>query len=173
MKTEILTVGDEILIGQIVDTNSSWIASRLIKESINVNRMISLGDNREEMLQIIGNAFDRSDLIIVTGGLGPTKDDITINKCSNIVKNIKSQYDIDINVIEIMMSEFDYSVVADGGEYLNALYNDCSVPILVDKKAYFWPKINRLQIWENGTPVYENDNGIICRDLDALADCLM
>jgi nicotinamide-nucleotide amidase len=77
MKTEILTVGDEILIGQIVDTNSSWIASRLIKESINVSRMISLGDKREEMLQIIGDAFERADLIVVTGGLGPTKDDIT------------------------------------------------------------------------------------------------
>jgi len=77
LKTEILTIGDEILIGQIVDTNSSWIAHRLADENISVNRMISLSDNREEMLSIIDQSFKRSDIVIVTGGLGPTKDDLT------------------------------------------------------------------------------------------------
>jgi nicotinamide-nucleotide amidase len=77
MRTEILTIGDEILIGQIVDTNSSWIAQRLVAENIQVGRMISLSDNREEMLEVIDSSFKRADLIIVTGGLGPTKDDLT------------------------------------------------------------------------------------------------
>ncbi|MCZ2131329.1 MAG: competence/damage-inducible protein A [Bacteroidia bacterium] len=77
MKTEILTIGDEILIGQITDTNSAWIANRLLQENILINRMISLADKRTEMLEVIDCAFQRSDVVIITGGLGPTKDDLT------------------------------------------------------------------------------------------------
>jgi nicotinamide-nucleotide amidase len=77
MKTEILTVGDEILIGQIVDINSAWIAKELGIWNIKPTRMISLSDNREEMLEIFKESFERADLIIITGGLGPTKDDLT------------------------------------------------------------------------------------------------
>jgi nicotinamide-nucleotide amidase len=77
LKTEILTIGDEILIGQIVDTNSAWIAQKLMSENIRVNKMISLADEREEMLEVIDQSFKRADIIIITGGLGPTKDDLT------------------------------------------------------------------------------------------------
>lgn len=77
MKTEILTVGDEILIGQIVDINSAWIAKELGAWNIKPTRMISLSDNRKEMLEIFKESFERADLIIITGGLGPTKDDLT------------------------------------------------------------------------------------------------
>ena len=78
MKTaSICTIGDEILIGQIVDTNSSHIARQLNLLGIQVKYMTSIGDDRSRILSEIGNCLDNTDIVIVTGGLGPTKDDIT------------------------------------------------------------------------------------------------
>ena len=77
MFAEILTIGDEILIGQIVDTNSAHIAARLQEIGVAVYQITSVQDNREHILQALAEAETRAELIIVTGGLGPTKDDIT------------------------------------------------------------------------------------------------
>ena len=77
MNTEIITIGDEILIGQIVDTNSAWIAARLNEAGFTVTRKLSIGDNREEIVAAVDGALAKSDAVIITGGLGPTKDDIT------------------------------------------------------------------------------------------------
>ncbi|MDR1023015.1 MAG: CinA family nicotinamide mononucleotide deamidase-related protein [Prevotellaceae bacterium] len=77
MKASILTVGDEILIGQIVDTNSSCIAQQLGDQGISVCEMRSTGDTREAITGALDELFALSDLIIITGGLGPTKDDVT------------------------------------------------------------------------------------------------
>ena len=78
MKTaSICTIGDEILIGQIVDTNSSHIARELNLLGIQVKYMTSIGDDRTRIIQELGNCLDNTDIVIVTGGLGPTKDDIT------------------------------------------------------------------------------------------------
>lgn len=77
MNTEIITIGDEILIGQVADTNSAWIASKLIQFGLPVRQFTTVTDEREHILQALKDASGRSDLIIVTGGLGPTKDDIT------------------------------------------------------------------------------------------------
>jgi len=77
MLAEIITIGDEILIGQIVDTNSAWIAQRLNDIGIQVNRITSIADTHEEILKALGEAEQRVDLVLTTGGLGPTKDDIT------------------------------------------------------------------------------------------------
>ena len=78
MKTaSICTIGDEILIGQIVDTNSSHIARELNLLGIQVQYMTSIGDDRARILSELGNCLDHTDIVIVTGGLGPTKDDIT------------------------------------------------------------------------------------------------
>jgi len=77
IKASICTIGDEILIGQIVDTNSSGIASALEATGIKVRRMVSLSDDREDILNTLGKELRDSDLVLVTGGLGPTKDDIT------------------------------------------------------------------------------------------------
>ena len=78
MKTaSICTIGDEILIGQIVDTNSSHIARELNLLGIQVRYMTSIGDDRARILAELGNCLDNTDIVIVTGGLGPTKDDIT------------------------------------------------------------------------------------------------
>ncbi|MBQ9400457.1 MAG: CinA family nicotinamide mononucleotide deamidase-related protein [Bacteroidales bacterium] len=76
-KASICTIGDEILIGQIVDTNSSHISRALGSLGIRVVRMISIGDVREEIISTLDNELKTNDIVIATGGLGPTKDDIT------------------------------------------------------------------------------------------------
>lgn len=76
-KASICTIGDEILIGQVVDTNSSHIASALEETGIKVTRMISIGDNHDEIVSTLDRELQINDIVIVTGGLGPTKDDIT------------------------------------------------------------------------------------------------
>jgi nicotinamide-nucleotide amidase len=73
----ICTIGDEILIGQVVDTNSSRLATALEEAGIRVTRMLSIGDDREEILNNLRNELTVNDIVITTGGLGPTKDDIT------------------------------------------------------------------------------------------------
>ena len=77
MRCEIVAVGTELLLGQIVDTNSSWIGERLALAGIDCHRHTAVGDNRERMKVAFTEALDRSDAVIVTGGLGPTQDDIT------------------------------------------------------------------------------------------------
>ena len=77
MKADIITIGDEILIGQIVDTNSAWIAARLGEVGVSIRRKYSIGDRREEIFEALEESLAKSQLIIITGGLGPTKDDIT------------------------------------------------------------------------------------------------
>ena len=77
MKAEIITIGDELLIGQVVDTNSAWMAQRLNEAGIALHQITSVHDNRENILSAIDEAFSRADIVFTTGGLGPTKDDIT------------------------------------------------------------------------------------------------
>ena len=75
MKAEIITIGDEILIGQIIDTNSSWIADQLVSNGIECIKITTVADQKSSIHNTIINST--ADLIIMTGGLGPTKDDIT------------------------------------------------------------------------------------------------
>ena len=77
MLAEIITIGDEILIGQVVDTNSAWMAQELNKIGIFVKQITSVSDNREHIMKAVEEARHRAGIILITGGLGPTKDDIT------------------------------------------------------------------------------------------------
>ena len=77
IKAEIITIGDEILYGQITDTNTQWISAELDKIGIKTIRKSSVGDSEEAILEIFEESSKRADIVIVTGGLGPTKDDIT------------------------------------------------------------------------------------------------
>lgn len=79
MKAAIITIGDEILLGQILDTNSQFIARELTKLGADTVEMRSVGDTRAEILSALEGAFKIADTVIITGGLGPTKDDITKN----------------------------------------------------------------------------------------------
>ena len=74
---DIITIGDEILYGQITDTNSQWISAELDKLGIKTRQKSSVSDKADEIIRILSEASNRSDIIIITGGLGPTNDDIT------------------------------------------------------------------------------------------------
>lgn len=77
MKAEIITIGDELLIGQVIDTNSAWMAEQLNLIGIKVVQITSISDQREHILTTLDEASTRADIILITGGLGPTRDDIT------------------------------------------------------------------------------------------------
>ncbi len=77
MQAEIITIGDEILIGQILDTNSKWIAEELNKIGVSVYQITSIQDDKAHILKALAEAESNADIVILTGGLGPTKDDIT------------------------------------------------------------------------------------------------
>ncbi|RYE36650.1 MAG: damage-inducible protein CinA, partial [Sphingobacteriaceae bacterium] len=77
MLAEIITIGDEILIGQIIDSNSAWMAQHLNAAGIRIKQISSVSDDREHILSALKEASNRADVILITGGLGPTKDDIT------------------------------------------------------------------------------------------------
>src|SRR5512133_3241879 len=77
MKTAIITIGDELLIGQTIDTNSAFIGSEMSGYGFDVNRIISIHDRREDILQELNEVADKFDVVLITGGLGPTSDDIT------------------------------------------------------------------------------------------------
>ena len=77
MRAHIITIGDEILIGQIVDTNSAFIAKELDKVGIEVHQISSISDNKQHILQSLAEAQETTELVLITGGLGPTKDDVT------------------------------------------------------------------------------------------------
>ena len=73
----IITIGDELLIGQVIDTNSAWMAQQLNKAGIQVKRRIAVGDNASDIRKALDEERVHADIILITGGLGPTADDIT------------------------------------------------------------------------------------------------
>ncbi len=77
MNVQIITIGDELLIGQVVDTNSAWMGQQLEKEGFRVIWRTAVGDVEEDMLEVIDAAMHRVQIVLLTGGIGPTKDDIT------------------------------------------------------------------------------------------------
>ncbi len=77
MQAEIITIGDEILIGQILDSNSKWIAEQLNTIGVSVYQITSIQDDKQHILKAVNEAQSNCDIVIITGGLGPTKDDIT------------------------------------------------------------------------------------------------
>lgn len=83
-RASICTIGDEILIGQIVDTNSSHISRALNSIGVRVTRMVSIGDSHEDIISSLENELKYNEIVIVTGGLGPTKDDITKNALATL-----------------------------------------------------------------------------------------
>lgn len=80
INAHIITIGDEILIGQTLNTNAAFIGSKLIENSINITKTSVVGDVESDIIKEFGEAFDNNDILIVTGGLGPTHDDLTL-KC--------------------------------------------------------------------------------------------
>ncbi|HYJ64858.1 MAG TPA: molybdopterin-binding protein, partial [Parafilimonas sp.] len=77
IKASIITIGDELLIGQVIDTNSAWIAQQLNKIGMWVHKRVAVGDVYDEIWKVLDEESNVSNVILITGGLGPTADDIT------------------------------------------------------------------------------------------------
>ncbi|HTN17478.1 MAG TPA: molybdopterin-binding protein, partial [Chitinophagaceae bacterium] len=77
MKATIITIGDELLIGQIIDTNSAWIAQQLNAGGISVHKRVAVADTREAIVCSLQEELPQADILLLTGGLGPTADDVT------------------------------------------------------------------------------------------------
>ena len=113
MKAEIITIGDELLIGQVVDTNSAWMAQRLNEAGISLHQVTSVHDDRQHILSALDEAFSRADIVLTTGGLGPTKDDIT--------KHVLCEYFHTTLVEDPRVREHIYELYMERPEVLNRL----------------------------------------------------
>ena len=102
MKATIITIGDEILIGQITDTNSGFIAKALNKIGVDVHEMISISDDKTHILETFAKVQNLVDFVIITGGLGPTKDDITkITFCDYFEDKLQRNQTVENHIVEL------------------------------------------------------------------------
>ncbi|MFD0864162.1 competence/damage-inducible protein A [Sungkyunkwania multivorans] len=113
MKAEIITIGDEILIGQIVDTNSVFISKALNKIGIEVYQITSVQDDHEHILQAFEDAEKRVDVVLITGGLGPTKDDITKHTIASYFNDTLVQNDQVLAHIEHLFKKYIKTPISD------------------------------------------------------------
>ena len=74
---DIISIGDELLIGQVINSNASWMGQRLSAQGMRINRMVAVADTREAIMNALENSARNARVVLVTGGLGPTKDDLT------------------------------------------------------------------------------------------------
>ena len=103
MKATIVTIGDEILIGQIVDTNSGFIAKSLDRIGVEIHEMISISDHKQHILDTLKNLQNKVDLVLITGGLGPTKDDITKKTlCEYFVDTLVVNKEVEAHVVDLI-----------------------------------------------------------------------
>lgn len=137
MNAEIITIGDEILIGQIVDTNSQWIGTELNKIGVSVYQISSIQDDEQHILNALKEAESRSDIVIITGGLGPTKDDITKKTIAqyfndqetveypeviDFIKRMFKKYKIPYNKVQHLQKHLFYLLL--GQRYLLQQYHN-------------------------------------------------
>ena len=145
MIAEIITIGDEILIGQIVDTNSAWIAHELNNIGIRVKQISSVSDDGQHILTALEEACNRADIILITGGLGPTKDDIT--------KKTIAEY-FNVNLVEN----------AEALKNVTAIFSRFNRPLLeVNRQQALVPANCEVILNNNGTApgMWFNENGKI------------
>ena len=105
MKATIVTIGDEILIGQIIDTNSGYIAKALDKIGVQTHELLSISDDKQHILDTFTSLQNKVDFVIITGGLGPTKDDITKHTfCEYFNDTLVINKEVETHVIELIES---------------------------------------------------------------------
>jgi len=113
MLAEIITIGDEILIGQIVDTNSAFISKELNKIGVSVYQITSIQDDKDHILKAINEAEENADIIILTGGLGPTKDDITKHTLAEYFNDTLKQNDLVLKHVEELFAKYISTPISD------------------------------------------------------------
>jgi len=106
MQAEIITIGDEILIGQIIDTNSAFLGKELNKIGVSVYQITSVQDEKSHILKALQEAEDNADIIIITGGLGPTKDDITKHTLCEFFNDTLVENNAVLNHVEELFSKY-------------------------------------------------------------------
>ncbi len=132
MQAEIITIGDEILIGQIIDSNSAFISKELNKIGVSVYQITSVQDDQEHIIKSLQEAEDNADLIIMTGGLGPTKDDITkktiaeyfddrLEEDQSVLKNIEHIWEVYVKK-PLMQVNIDQALVPSKSQVLMNKY---------------------------------------------------
>ncbi len=123
---ELLTIGDEILYGQIVDTNSQWMSVELDKVGIRVIRKTAVGDQEDEILTAFAEAEKRADIILITGGLGPTSDDLT--------KPLLAKYfNCELKIHEEALAEVTEFFVSRGRELTETNRQQAALPVCCTK----------------------------------------
>ena len=132
MQAELITIGTELLLGQLIDTNSSWLAKKMAGLGIDVYYKTTVGDNKKRLKKVLQKAQSRSDLVITTGGLGPTQDDITR-------ESVAEAFDLELDKLESVLQQVKC--------YFN--HKDQEMSINNIRQTYF-PK---------GAEIIENDRG--------------
>ena len=125
MKAEIISIGTELLLGTITDTNASFLASQLPLLGINLYFISTVGDNPQRLLSTLKQAWQRSELIITTGGLGPTQDDITRE---SIAELLQEELTIDPTLVQ-KLKEFFRLPVLWGNLYHPTIRDDKVFPL--------------------------------------------
>ncbi|MFP2996569.1 competence/damage-inducible protein A [Spongiivirga sp. MCCC 1A20706] len=113
MQAEIITIGDEILIGQIVDTNSAFISKEFNKIGVEVVQISSVSDTREHILEALKEAEGRADILLLTGGLGPTKDDITKHTLAEYFDDTLVQDEGVLKHVEALFKKYIATPISD------------------------------------------------------------
>lgn len=121
MKAGIITIGDELLIGQTINSNAAWLGQELSSLGIDIYRSVTIRDDRESILAVVEEYFNAVDLILVTGGLGPTKDDITKE---TLCEYFETELELDQNVLERIRTYFE----ARGKEMLESNVKQAELP---------------------------------------------
>src|SRR6478609_1835567 len=124
--SELLTIGDEILYGQIVDTNSQWMSVELSDIGIKVIRKTTVGDLEDEILTAFAEAEKRADIILITGGLGPTSDDLT-KPC------LAKYFDCEMRINEEALAEVTEFFKSRGRELTEVNRQQAALPICCEK----------------------------------------
>lgn len=127
MLAEIITIGDEILIGQIVDTNSAFLGKQLNKIGVSVYQITSVQDNKEHILKALKEAEANADIIIITGGLGPTKDDITKKTLCDYFNDELVLNDKVLAHIELLFSKYISTPISDINRQQALIPSKCQV----------------------------------------------
>ena len=113
MQAEIITIGDEILIGQIIDTNSAFIGKALNSIGVSVYQITSIQDEKEHLIKAFKEAEENADIIIITGGLGPTKDDITKHTLAEYFNDTLVQNDKVLAHVEQLFEKYITTPISD------------------------------------------------------------
>lgn len=143
IKAEVINIGDEILIGQIVNTNAVWIAEQFNFLGIPISRMTTVGDTREAILKSVDDALKDHDIIIITGGLGPTKDDLT--------KHVLAEYfESEMRFDEAVFNLLDTFFKSRGRTMSEANKTQCYVPEKCTVLMNYWGTAPGMLFEKNG-----------------------